>query len=113
LPWRYTPQLASGPQLRPWIVLVVGSAAEVQLQAGKRAVLAASVLAAHDLSKSARWAHVQEDPDHPGGLIARLVCDRPLDPLTSYVAVIVPSFTELGAPAWTATTTSATLPAYH
>jgi hypothetical protein len=112
LPWRYTPQPANGPQLRPWIVLVVGSPADVQLQPGKRVVLAGSVPAAHDLLTSARWAHVQEDPDHPGGLIARLLCQRPLDPQTAYVAVVVPSFTELGDPAWSATTSSVTLPAY-
>src|SRR3982074_2620595 len=55
-------------------------------------------LAAHDLSRSARWAHVQEDPDHPGALIARLVCDRPLGAPTAYAALVVPSFTGLGVP---------------
>lgn len=113
LPWRYTPRLASGRQLSPWIVLVVGTPATVRLQPNQSVTLTGAVLAAHDLSRSSRWAHVQEDPDHPGVLISRLVCERPLEALTAYVAVVVPAFTAAGQPAWSSATTSVTLPAYH
>lgn len=113
LPWRYTPQLAGGRVLRPWIVLVVGTEAEVQVQPGGDVVLTGGVLAAHDLTKAARWAHAQEDLDRPGQLVARLLCERPLEPRTAYVAAVVPAFTELGQPAWNPTTASVTLPALH
>ena len=73
LPWRYTPELAAGPVLRPWIVLVVGTPQEVQLHEGT-VTLTNAVLVAHDLTRSARWAHVQDDSDHPGQrLVARLL----------------------------------------
>src|SRR5215213_9938668 len=38
LPWRYTPAVATGVALRPWLVLVVGhrSAAEITLRADGR-----------------------------------------------------------------------------
>ncbi len=113
LPWRYAPTLANGRQLRPWIVLVVGTADTVALQANHTVTLSGSAITAHDLSRSSRWAHVQEDADQPGTLISRLVCERQLDPLTAYVAVVVPAFTVLGQPAWSNATTSVTLPAYY
>ena len=106
LPWRYAPTLANGRQLRPWIVLVVGTADTVALQANHTVTLSGSAITAHDLSRSSRWAHVQEDADQPGTLISRLVCERQLDPLTAYVAVVVPAFTVLGQPAWSNATTS-------
>lgn len=113
LPWRYTPQLAAGAALRPWLALVVGPESEVVLMPGGRVTIAGPTLAKHDPSRLARTAHVQEDTDHPGQLIARLVCERQLEPLTGYVAVVVPSFTEAGVPAWSTLTPSVTLPAYH
>jgi hypothetical protein len=112
LPWRYSPVLATGRALLPWIVLVVGTPETVTLQPGQRVTLSGSAITEHDLARSARWAHVQEDADRPGVFTGRLVCDRPLQPLTSYVAVIVPGFTDLGQSAWTPATTSVTLPAY-
>ena len=112
LPWRYSPTLASAQALGPWIVLIVGTPDTVTLQPGQQVTLSGSAITDHDLTRSARWAHVQEDADHPGTFTGRLVCDRPLQPLTSYVAVIVPAFTDLGQPAWTPASTSVTLPAY-
>ena len=113
LPWRYTPRLAAGATLRPWLALVVGTSDEVQLQAGGQVTLSQAAIAAHDLGRSARWAHVQEDDDHPGTLVGRLVCDRPLKPLTEYVAAVVPAFDADGSPRWTTAMPSVTLPAYH
>ena len=112
LPWRYSPMLASGKALGPWIVLIVGTPDTVTLQPGQQVTLSGSAITDHNLTRSARWAHVQEDADHPGTFTSRLVCDRPLQPLTPYVAVIVPAFTDLGQPAWTPASTSVTLPAY-
>ena len=113
LPWRYTPQLPSGTGLRPWLVLVVGTATEVRLQPGGSVELTGAVLSAHDLARSARWAHLQVDLDHPGVIVARLLCERPLQPRTEYVAVVVPAFTELGLPAWSTASTTVTLTAFH
>lgn len=114
LPWRYTPQLAVGAQLRPWLVLVTAKpgAGEVQLGSGATVTLAGPCLDEHDLDDSARWAHVHEDADHPGHPRARLLSPRNLDAETEYLAVLVPAFTAAGAPSWTAATTSVTLPAY-
>ena len=113
LPWRYTPRLAAGATLRPWLALVVGTSDEVQLQPGGQVTLSQAAIAAHDLGRSARWAHVQEDDDHPGTFVGRLVCDRPLKPLTEYVAAVVPAFNADGSPRWTTAMPSVTLPAYH
>ena len=112
LPWRYTPELAAGPVLRPWIVLVVGTPQEVQLHEGT-VTLTNAVLVAHDLTRSARWAHVQDDSDHPGQrLVARLLSPRDLDPTTDYVAVVVPAFAANGDPSWTSATAQIELPAF-
>ena len=113
LPWRYSPTLANGRQLVPWIVLVVGTPATVTLLPNQLVQLSGSAISTHDLSHSSRWAHMQENADQPGTLISRLVCDRPLDPLTTYVAVIVPAFQENGQPQWTNASSSVTLPAYQ
>lgn len=118
LPWRYTPRLASGLALQPWIVLLVGTADEIKLEPGRKATFAPSLLTdpkhKHDLTTSARWAHVQEEPGHPGKGVARLLNERPLLPLTEYVAVIVPAFNEAGQLAWTSQTKSAvTLPVFY
>lgn len=113
LPWRYTPQLAAGLALRPWIVLVVGTAQEVTLHGSGTVTLTQTVLAAHELAASARWAHVQDDRDRPGErMVARLLSPRDLNPLTDYVAVVVPAFSSTGAPAWTIATPQVDLPAF-
>ena len=115
LPWRYTPELAVGARLRPWLVLVTArpGAGEAALQSGGSVTLTGPALAAHDLARSARWAHVQEDADTPGPRLTRLVSPRPLEPQTEYVAVVVPAFGADGQPSWTTATASVTLPALH
>lgn len=114
LPWRYTPELAVGRKLRPWLVLVVGTESEVELNTSGTVTLQNDVLAAHDLSLSARWAHVQDDVAHPGErMVTRLLSPRNLEPRTPYVAVVVPAFNAVGVQAWNAATPSVTLPAFH
>lgn len=115
LPWRYTPELAVGARLRPWLVLVTArsGAGEAALQSGGTVTLTGPALAAHDLARSARWAHTQQDADTAGPRLARLVSPRPLQPQTEYVAVLVPAFGADGQPAWTTVTASVTLPVLH
>ncbi|MGY1684982.1 hypothetical protein ACI8AK_05270 [Geodermatophilus sp. SYSU D00867] len=115
LPWRYTPELATLEQLRPWLALVTAKpgAGEVALSSGSTVTLAGEALATHDLARSARWAHVQEDADRPDAARARLLSPRNLDPETEYLAVVVPAFRPDGQPSWTTGTASVTLPAYH
>lgn len=102
LPWRYTPAKANGDVLPPWIVLVVGTPSEVVVKANNVGDLAASVLQAHPLEQSPRWAHVQDDGAHR---VARLLSPRPLAGDTEYIAAIVPAYDASGAPRWSATTT--------
>lgn len=97
LPWRHTVNLPQGKALRPWIVLLVGTADEIDV-AGDRVRLQPSVLDAHPLVDSARGAHVEQAAD--GRPIARLISPRALTPDRDHVAVIVPAFTTAGTPAW-------------
>lgn len=118
LPWRYTPERINPVQrdrLRPWLVLVTArpGAGEVSLTVGGTVILTGAALSSHDLSRSARWAHTQEDADNPGVQRARLLSPRPLEPESDYLAVLVPAFTVDGQPAWTAATASVTLPVHH
>jgi hypothetical protein len=113
LPWRYTPELAVGLGLRPWIVLVTArpDQGEITLNAGGTVTLTGAALATHDLLESQRWAHLQDDEDDPSApRVARLLSPRDLEPATTYVAVVVASFTADGQPAWTAGTPNVTLP---
>lgn len=110
LPWRYAPVRASGDRLAPWLVVLVGSTAELRVDGGTVAVLKPSVLAAHDLADSPRWAHVQSD-GHTR--TSRLVSPRRLEPQTEYLAVVVPAFDAAGAPAWGAGVQPAALPVLH
>lgn len=133
LPWRHSPRHADGAVLRPWIVLVAAAADEIDLGSGGVATLSGGAPAAHDLARSAQWAHIQIDvtsdvPD-AGSLtpqqvrdliqqsgtapITRLVCPRPLDPDTDYVAAIVAAFTPGGAPAWNPADAQAQVRVYH
>jgi hypothetical protein len=112
LPWRYSPEpVAAGSKaLRPWLVLVVGTAAEVLLEPDGRVTLMPTVTAAYDLEKkSARWAHVQQD-DAPR--ISRLVSERALRPGEYHLAVVVPAFNQYGAPSWRPGE-RVTVPAYY
>ena len=91
LPWRYTPEPHTGaPALRPWLVLVVGTPAEVSLGTDGRVELAgATLFQQHPLSVSHRWAHVHETP---GRMFSRVVSPRALQPGVEYVAALVPGW---------------------
>jgi hypothetical protein len=112
LPWRYTPQgVGADDRLRPWIVLLVGTDAEIALSGDGTVTVASSVLAAHPLAESWAWAHCDESA---GRNVSRLLSRRDLLPDTEYLAVVVPAFDAAGADSWTAgQTQAATLPAYH
>ena len=58
LPWRHTVELPQGKALRPWLVLLVGTTDEIDVQ-GTTVRLQPSVLDAHPLASSARGAHVE------------------------------------------------------
>lgn len=149
LPWLLTPgrEDASG-RLRPWMCLVV-----VRKQDG--VTIAADPLHAvtvlrvappaavgdelPDLADSWAWAHAQvagpaADPaaavrDAPDRCLSRLLCPRPLQPSTPYLACVVPTFAAgraagLGEPApvapaspvdpaWLQTDTGVRLPVYY
>lgn len=107
LPWRYTPQTTNNDALRPWMVLIVGTEAEISLATGGAITCSDAVAVAHPLAQSARWAHIQEQN---GKTIARLLSPRPLQPDTAYIAAIVPAFNDAGANRWSAS--GFTLPAY-
>lgn len=123
LPWRYTPELAAGDELRPWIVLVVGTIDEIELLPDNEVRLAATATGDHDLLESARWAHVQVDLDtevDAGTALpikteaelallqstnairerSRLVSPRQLTPNAEHIAVIVPAFNADGTDSW-------------
>ncbi len=97
LPWRYTLDRPRDKALRPWIVVLVGTDDEIEVS-GETARVQSSVLDAHPLAASARFAHVELDPS--GHTVARLVSTRALLPGRAHVAVIVPAFTAQGTPSW-------------
>ena len=90
LPWRYSQesplQTAEESALRPWLVLVVGTPDELFPQPDGTVTLTRSLCNAYDLTKSARWAHVQEEN---GIIVSRLLSSRGLAPNQSYYAAIV------------------------
>jgi hypothetical protein len=94
LPWRYSPELPNADgALRPWLVLVVGTRDEIVVRPDGTVQLLASVLAAHDLSKSYQWAHVHQIAGAP---VSRLLSPRDCLAETNYVAALVPAFTLTG-----------------
>jgi len=116
-PWLFTPAKADASgKLRPWLCLIVVKRQEgVTTRTDRNLPLpvleissALRDLELPDLSESWAWAHVQVartalDPDSlrkslsgdPALTVSRLLCPRRLDPLTDYVACVVPAF-ELG-----------------
>lgn len=111
LPWRYTPFPNSAAGIRPWLVLVVGTAGQEIIVDGNTVRIVNSALKVHPLGASAGWAHVHEIP---GGTIARILSPRQLAPNTAYTAVLVPTIVPgTGAdnpqPAWTDITPEVTL----
>src|SRR5262245_9499220 len=116
LPWRYTPTVtppATDASLHPWLVLLVGEEGTEFTLADDRVTIAVSAQGGeHALglpASSHRFAHVQMDA--AGHRIARLLCGRPLQPGTDYVAVVVPAFDETGARSWTGAA-AVTVPIY-
>jgi hypothetical protein len=97
LPWRHTVDRPQGKALRPWIVLLVGTADEIEVS-GETVRLQPSVLDAHPAADSARGAHVEQDAT--GRVVARLISSRALAPDRDHVAAIVPAYTAAGTPAW-------------
>src|SRR4051794_2066717 len=99
LPWRYTPAVAAGAVLRPWLVLLVGrrSADELTLRPDGRVTLGPVAQSAHPLQVSWQWAHVHVVD---GKEIARVVSPRDLATERDYVACLVPAFRPDGADAW-------------
>jgi hypothetical protein len=139
-PWLFTPARATtNGQLRPWLCLVVVRRQQgVSLRMDRSGPLpvleiappADPALELPDLAESWAWAHAQVSGSRrdaaalrealagdPAMTVSRLLCPRRLDPLTDYLACVVPTFrlgclTGLGlpitaeeegalAPAWT------------
>ncbi|SDT09545.1 hypothetical protein SAMN04488570_3513 [Nocardioides scoriae] len=127
LPWRYSPVLAAGDRLAPWLALLVGTVEELVVEGGTVTRVEPSVLVAHDLAQSYRWAHTQQAGS--GETIARIVSPRGtepgadgkpvgLQPQREHVAVLVPTFDDAGQPMWTAAGVlqpgaRGSLPAFH
>jgi len=112
-PWLFTPAKANDAgRLRPWICLVVAPKQEgVSLHVDRNLPLPKLEINERelpDLSESWAWAHAQVvgSPSakdlleaalagDPALTLSRLLCPRRLDPLTEYLACVVPTF-ELG-----------------
>ena len=102
LPWRYTPQLVTNngneTHLKPWMVLLVGTAKEIQI-VGQSATVAKTVLDKHDLNRSYQWAHTQGVEQEE---FSRIVSPSKLVPQSEHVAILVPAFDGNGNPKWDA-----------
>ena len=107
-PWLFTPAALAGDRMRPWLVLIVLTAAEYAACPGRpsrcRPSTSPRSRALQPLADSWNWAHTQVSGDGglaatlaaaPGSVISRLICPRRLDPETSYTAFVVPAF-EIG-----------------
>ncbi|MGH8514410.1 MAG: hypothetical protein ACREV8_10830, partial [Gammaproteobacteria bacterium] len=117
-PWLFTPAKADADgRLRPWLCVVVVRKQEgVTLRTDRNLPLPVLEIKAParpghelpDLSESWAWAHAQVtgSPRSAGSLkdslagdpaltVSRLLCPRRLDPVTEYLACVVPAF-ELG-----------------
>lgn len=112
LPWRYTPR-RNDPHLRPWLVLLVGTDEEIQVEGGI-AIIKNSVLREYNLAQSFLWAHTQNDGNTT---ISRILSPRTLAAQSEYVAVLVPAFNGDGNPMWKANdgvgSDKGVFPAFH
>jgi hypothetical protein len=109
LPWQYSPTRAAGTTLRPWIVLLVGDTADMQIdRAAGRIRVQPGVIADLDLTRSHLWAHVQREDGR--GEVARLVCPHRVPGAEDgelliahrdYTAAVVIAFDDAAGPAWT------------
>ena len=120
-PWLFTPAKANADgKLRPWLCLVVVRKQEgVALHTDRNLLLPVLEIKSParfenelpDLSESWAWAHAQVAGSRrdagslkqslagdPALTVSRLLCPRRLDPLTEYLACVVPAF-ELGCKA--------------
>lgn len=118
-PWLFTPAKSDAQgRLRPWLCLVVVRKQEgVALRSAGSLPLPVLEIKAPaipgnelpDLSESWAWAHTQVTGSEksqlqntlggdPARSVSRLLCPRRLDPLTEYLACVVPSF-DLGVKA--------------
>jgi hypothetical protein len=120
-PWLFTPAKADDSgKLRPWLCLVVVRKQEgVTLNTDRKLPLPVLEIKSPaqprnelpDLAESWVWAHTQvtgsqKNPvslrnslkGNPALTVSRLLCPRRLDPMTDYVACVVPTF-ELGCKA--------------
>lgn len=150
LPWMFTPAAPDADdRLVPWLALVVvrdDGTQRIAVQEGAPLPVLSIVDATElpELTEAWAWAHVQSTVDVSAGTSlaeayaaapeswrARLMSTRRLDPETSYLAAIVPTFEAgrragLGLPpadpprdgadwwqAWTPATTAVDLPVYH
>jgi hypothetical protein len=116
LPWIFTPAIANAEgKLRPWLCLiVVRKQSDVTLSVDRNLSLPVLEIKANaanelpDLAESWAWAHAQVAGSainkdslekslggNPVLTLSRLLCPRRLDPLTDYLACVVPTF-ELG-----------------
>ena len=114
-PWLLTPAKANNAgTLRPWLCLVVVKKQDgVTLHTGAKLLLPKLEIKSPanpddelpDLSESWAWAHAQvagSSSDKtslqnslagdPAMTVSRLLCPRRLDPLTHYIACVVPTF---------------------
>lgn len=96
LPWRYTPEALQGNALRPWMVLLVGTDEELSVAAGI-ASAQPSVLKAHPLAESHKWAHIQTAA---ADTFSRILSPYRLKPQRSHMAVLVPAFAADGQSMW-------------
>lgn len=120
-PWRYTPLKATSEgKLRPWLTIIVLKADEFQIQRtsnNQECVVISSTNGLKgivpDSEKLYELAHVQVNfddkrmnlfnnsykndigrflEDYPERGVARLLCNRQMDPNTEYTAFVVPTF---------------------
>lgn len=114
LPWRYSPRAVDGipdKQFYPWMVLLVGTGEELNVDGGLVTRVDAAVLNDHDLVHAHRWGHVQTEA---GVTISRLVSPRILLPQRQYVAALVPTFDAAGDFRWAGgVLNGGALPAYY
>jgi hypothetical protein len=140
-PWTFSPAIPSGAALRPWLCLVAVKQQPGVTLAPRGNSLpllqfsppATPVSELPDLDEITSWAHAQVNGADASGLTAagslsRMICPRQLEPNTSYLACLVPTYNagvRAGispdlpgddgdvAPAWSASTTAPfSLPVY-
>lgn len=110
LPWRYSPQPASGNHLAPWLALIVVETGSVKSFAPSATqplgLINVDAARLPDLSESWAWAHTQihgpDAPDdnalagmlasQPQNVSARILSLSILQPETEYTAYLVPTF---------------------